>query len=285
MEIQHTAAFCAAPGGGNPCPVLLDAHYLDTELMQTVAKGYGVECAFVLKSELPGHRWRVRYFTPANELTMCGHATIAAVTVLVETGRLSGGSTLLETAGGSVPVRWERQEGALRVTLEQSAPALGAAADPAEVCRALNIPAEALGEGRPQAASTSRMKLMVPLKSRELLDGLQPDFEALWALCDHCGVSGVYPFAPGEEPDTYYARQFPCRTGYREDPATGVAASALSAYLHLTDRLDSGTITVYQGFAMGRPSVLFAAVEKTDSGLRTTLTGTAELCKDAPIPL
>lgn len=282
MELQHTVAFSAAPGGGNPCPVILGAEALNTELMQMIARGYGVECAFVLPSQKPGCRWQVRYFTPGSELSMCGHATIAVVTVLVRRGLLDGGSALLDTAGGEVPVRWTVQNGSLLVELEQSAPALGAVADPEEVCRALGISRDDLGEGASQGASTSRMKLMIPLKSRAVLDGLHPDLEAVWALCDHCGVSGVYPFAPGEVPDQYYARQFPCRTGYPEDPATGVAAGGLSAYLYLNGRMAGDCITVYQGFAMGRPSVIYAAVKEVDGTVRTYLRGSALLCDTPP---
>ena len=116
-----------------------------------------------------------------------------------------------------------------------------------------------------ECASTSRFKLMVPVKDRAILDSLKPDLELLWSLCDQCGCSGFYVFARDhEKADTCYARQFPCRSGYDEDPATGIAAAALGAYWvrHGLMKAEDGwnRLRVYQGHAMGRPSFLAADV-------------------------
>lgn len=289
MEIIHTVAFCAGEGGGNPCPVVLEADSLSTEEMMGIARQFGSECACVLASSQSGCRWQLRYFLPNSELSSCGHATMAAVTVMVQRGLLSGGEATLETAGGLLPITWVEENGKVTVQMEQGLPALGNTADPEEVCRALGITPEQLSSWPIQTASTSRFKLMIPLASRPVLDGLAPDFEALWALCDHIGVSGVYPFAAGESGE-YYARQFPCRAGYLEDPATGVAASALNGYLYLNGFLPDSAAdgwhssTIYQGFAMGRPSVLLAQVE-TQNGkpCRTRICGGAQVT-DKPAP-
>lgn len=292
MEILHTVAFAAAPGGGNPCPIFLHADGMSKEEMMAVAQQFGCECACILDSALPGCRWQVRYFTPAAELTSCGHATIAVVTVMVKRGMLGGDRATLETAGGLLPIAWEMQGDDVIVQMEQGAPALGQNADRDEVCRALGITPEDLGEGPLQAASTSRFKLIVPLKSRAVLDGLQPDFEALWALCDHTGTSGLYPYAPGESPNVVYARQYPNRTGYLEDPATGVAASALNGFFLLNGGFGDSpadgwhSTTVYQGQAMGRPSVLLAE-GYTENGriLRTRIGGKAEITNGGDVNL
>lgn len=292
MEILHTVAFAAAPGGGNPCPVVLHADGMSKEDMMAVAQRFGCECVCVLASALPDCQWQVRYFTPAAELTSCGHATIAVVTVLVKRGMLTGGKATLETAGSPLPITWEMQGEDIIVQMEQGAPALGQTADRAEVCRALGITPDDLGDAPLQAASTSRFKLIVPLKSRAVLDGLQPDFEALWALCDHTGTSGLYPYAPGDCAGEVYARQYPNRTGYLEDPATGVAASALNGYFLLNgcfgDCPADGwhSTTVYQGQAMGRPSVLLAEVY-TENGkaLFTRIGGKADITDGADVNL
>lgn len=124
---------------------------------------------------------------------------------------------------------------------------------------------------------------MVPLRSKAVLDGLEPDFEALWDLCDRYEATGFYPFAleRGEE-NVLYARQFPNRAGYNEDPATGIAASALAAYL--VDRRLAPAVggwnsfTVYQGEAMGRPSVIYADVFAEEGRItRTRVRGNAEI--------
>lgn len=85
---------------------------------------------------------------------------------------------------------------------------------------------------------------MVPLRDHTVLDGVHPDFERLWALCDEYETTGLYPFTvrPRSGELDVEARQFPKRAGYPEDPATGVAACALRAYLaRYAVREDDGT--------------------------------------------
>ena len=132
------------------------------------------------------------------------------------------------------------------------------------------------------SVSTARPKLIVPLQSVEVLDALEPDFERLWALCDRYETTGLYPFAPlpGAMGAIWAARQFPCRAGYDEDPATGVAACALGAYLAEVERRADGwhTVEVVQGRAMGRPSRLLANALVEGGAVRaTSVAGRADL--------
>lgn len=270
-----TTVFSDGPGGGNPAPVFLDADTMTPEEMQKAAAELGQEAVFVLKPG-PEDRGiqkdcdvRLRYFVPDHELSICAHDTIGAVTVLLQEGLLKGNSAVIGTGVGPVRVDWEQDDKGTLVMLEQFLPEFRADAPAAEdLLRALRIPAESLAvtpEVPAECASTSRFKLMVPVKDRAILDSLKPDLELLWSLCDQCGCSGFYVFARDpEKADTCYARQFPCRSGYDEDPATGIAAAALGAYWvrHGLMKAEDGwnRLRVYQGHAMGRPSFLAADV-------------------------
>ena len=285
-ELIHTMVFRDGPGGGNPCPVTLDADAMTEDAMREVSARTGEEAAFLIASARPDCDLRARYFVPNGELGMCIHATIGAVTVLIQTGRIRQSPIHLETGLGPVRVDWERNGERIDVAVAQFLPEFGPEiSSPEAVCRALRISEDDLGAGPIRSASTSRPKLMIPLASREVLDSLIPDFEALWDLCDTCGVSGFYPFVlaeSGEEGAVCYARQFPNRSGYNEDPATGVAASALGAHL-----VHSGLIPVrdgwnrcrvYQGHAMGRPSVIVADTLTEQGQIRQTrVRGNAEM--------
>ena len=264
-----TTVFSDGPGGGNPAPVFLEADTMTPEEMQKAAAELGQEAVFVLKPETVGHSARLRYFVPDHELSICAHDTIGAVTVMVQEGLLKGNSAVIGTGAGPVRVDWEQDDRGTLVMMEQFLPEFRADAPAAEdLLRALRIPAESLAvapEMPAECASTSRFKLMVPVKDRETLDSLKPDLELLWNLCDECGCSGFYVFARDpEKADTCYARQFPCRSGYDEDPATGIAAAALGAYWvrHGLMQTEEGwnRLRVYQGHAMGRPSFLAADV-------------------------
>ena len=265
-ETIHTIVFQEREGGGNPCPVTLEADGMTEEEMRDLSARTGEESAFLQRSTRADCALRARYFVPNGELGLCVHATIGAVSVLVRRGLLTASPISLETGLGPVRVEGAWREGELEVSVDQFAPAFGPEIrETEEIGRALGIGPDDLAPLPVRSASTSRSKLMIPLTSRAVLDGLRPEFEELWSLCDRYGVSGFYPFVleraeAGEA--VCRARQFPNRSGYLEDPATGVAASALSAYLIagglVPVREGWNRCTVYQGQAMGRPGVIGA---------------------------
>ena len=268
-ETIHTTVFQAQPGGGNPCPVILDADGLTEQEMQRMTREFGEESVFLMETTRPDCHLRARYFVPLHEMEMCVHATIGSATVLVRRGLVQSTPIVYETALGPIQVDWARRaDGTVDVGVRQFLPRyMERNPSREEVCRALGIGPQALGEGPIQSVATSRWKLVVPLASRAVLDGLEPDFQALWALCDQYETTGFYPYAretDGTGEPVFFARQFPKRAGYDEDPATGVAASALGAYLARYQPLPQGegwnSYTVMQGFAMGRPSVICSDV-------------------------
>ena len=281
----HSVVFEEKPGGGNPAPVTLDADELSAEEMQAMTFRFGEESVFLMKPSRDDCDVKARYFVPLHEMEMCSHDTIGAVTVLVKTGRVTASPVRLETALGQVLVDWEMDGDAVKVSLSQFLPRFKDEAPTAEeLCRALRITPDKLADLPVQSAATSRFKLIVPLTDKETVYALEPDYEYLWSLCDKYGTTGFYPYAkePGDDPLLFCARQFPCRAGYPEDPATGVAASALSAYL-IHNRLIPLTegwneITVRQGEAMGRPSLIYAACSLENGEVTATrISGKARL--------
>jgi PhzF family phenazine biosynthesis protein len=258
-RVVWTSVFSAGPGGGNPCPVVFDADDLSADQLQELARGFGVETAFVLAPRAGGDVW-LRFFVPRHEMEMCVHATVASTVLLGRAGRLPQNPARVETGIGVLDVSWERAT----AVVDQLAPTFGPAVAGAARQRVLDALRITEGEldGAPiRSVSTSRPKLIVPLRDEATIDRLAPDVELLWAVCDELDVTGFYPFArPAREADVA-ARQFPRRVGYDEDPATGVAAGALAAYL-ASDDADGATgwrrWLIAQGRAMGRPSLITA---------------------------
>jgi PhzF family phenazine biosynthesis protein len=260
-EVIWTTVFADGDGGGNPCPVVLDADAWSTEEMQRTAATFGHETAFVLRPRAGGHV-RLRYFVPRHEMEMCVHATIAAVVLLARRDRLRANPADVETPLGIRRVEWNADAGA--ATVEQFPPAF------AEPVADLTEVVAALGSddiiGPVQAVSTARPKLMIPVRDERVLDVLRPDFPRLWETCDALDVTGFYPFTTVAEGADAAARQFPRRAGYDEDPATGVAACALGAYLtHQTaPRAGWHRYRIAQGRALGRPSLIMAQAHVDD---------------------
>ncbi len=86
-EILQVDAFTDQPLGGNPCAVIFDTDEMDDATMLALAKEMNLsETAFVRRSEVAN--FGARYFTPAEEIPLAGHPTIATTFALVDTGRL-----------------------------------------------------------------------------------------------------------------------------------------------------------------------------------------------------
>jgi PhzF family phenazine biosynthesis protein len=294
VEVEHWSAFRRGQAGGNPCPVVTEAGPLTPGHMQAIARHYGHESVFV--TALSPSRVSLRFFVPRHEMRMCVHATIAAISSLARSGAITAGDRAVSTVGnagvvgngvvstasGEYRVSWTGGD-QLEVTVEQAAPWFGpAAAVHAELSAALGLPPASIAADAPiHAVSVSRPKLIVPLRDATSVHQASPDFPVLWELCRALGTTGAYLFAPHPDGDPRHvvARQFPVDAGYPEDPATGVAAAALAAYLAADLRPARPTwrcIAIDQGDTMGQPSLVRAAAYTGPGGTtRTSVTGQA----------
>jgi trans-2,3-dihydro-3-hydroxyanthranilate isomerase len=270
VRVAHTVAFADGPGGGNPCPVVFGAEGWSDEEMRAAAAEFGHETCFVLppSSSSGGAAARLRYFVPNHEMEMCVHATVAASVLL---GVEDGGR--VETP---LATRTVRRPAADEAIVELGAVAVGPRVGAERVAAVLGGGAAAV-TGAAVSVSVARPKLLVPLADEATLDALAPDFDSLWALCDELRTTGVYAYTLEARDADVAARQFPVRAGYDEDPATGVAAGALVAWL-ARERDADQDVRVAQGRAMGRPSVLHATARFDGGGeLHVAVGGRAEV--------
>lgn len=245
--------------GGNPVPLVLDATGMSADAMRALAAHHGHESSFVLPPEDPAtHDWRLRFFVPGHEMEMCGHATVGTLWALRQWGRWTTPQARVQTLSGSVDVSWDDARGWAWVS--QPAATVEALNDDQRgaIARVLNID-PALPGLHVVNASTSRVKTLVRVPDAATLDAIVPDYGAVEALCEAIGSTGLYPYAL--EATGAAARQFPKKSGYPEDAATGIAAAALWGYLHARGEpavtRDADTpFTVRQGVAMGAPSAI-----------------------------
>lgn len=282
-KIIHTTVFQNGPNGGNPCPLVVDGDGLSADDGKRLATRFGAETVLVLQPVKDDADFKLRYFVPQYEMEMCVHGTIAAATVLRKYGFISKTPITIETMLGEITVEWQSKGEQIQVTVYQFRPQFSDL-NPTieEACSALRVSANEidLSLGPIVSVSTSRSKLMIPIRNEEILDDLRPDFEMLWDLCDRYDTTGFYPFARSSKcaVNDFSARQFPKRAGYHEDPATGVAACALGSYLALVGKRRSGWhfFNVHQGNAMGRPSLLnVGAWVENNIITRTSVSGKA----------
>lgn len=271
-DLYQVDAFTEQRFRGNPAGVVLNADGLTEFQMQEIARELNnSETAFVFSSDSPEYDVGVLFFTPVREVPMCGHATIATHYVRALEQNLPSGRIMQKIGAGILPVDIIREKDSIRIAMTQGLFRLGTPFhedQKQELCAALRLSPDQLREGWPiQEASTGFGKIMVPILSEEVLDNLEPDWDALCRLTEKVGCNGCYVFAPAPKNADYLfcGRMFAPISGVREDPVTGNANGPLGGYLahygFLTPADGHLHFSVLQGKAMGRAGIITVEVD------------------------
>ena len=249
-------AFASEPLHGNPCAVVLDADPLTSDQMQAVAREQNLsETAFILHSDKADVR--ARYFTPAEEIPLAGHPTIASIHTLIEANRikLTGEQTRvsLELKAGIVPVDVLSAEGQPReIVMTQLKPKFLSTVPHDKAASVFGLPTEDLVPGRPvQVVSTGTPQLMVPVQALDCLRKIQVDIDALTMLRREFLFFSVHLFAQIDSGT--FARHFAGPPDVFEDPFTGSATGGMGAYLWHYGLIDVPDFLASQGTWMQRP--------------------------------
>lgn len=252
-------AFTTVPLTGNPCAVFPRGVGLADDQMQAIAREMNLsETAFVLPSVTAD--FRVRYFTPRNEVPFAGHPTIATAFALAVENLIPLHEPItrisLQMEVGVLPVDIHVEKGQpSRVVMTHKPPTFGKRFPAEQVALALNLDAADLRPDCPsQVVSTGVPFLIVPACDVGVLERIQMDRDALATLCDSAGVSAAFCFSVGGlDPavDTH-ARFFDPR-GTAEDPFTGSASGAMGAYAVHHGLKPGPTLIAEQGHFVGRP--------------------------------
>lgn len=259
-------AFTDRPLTGNAAGVVPDGSGLSPEQMQAVARELSVsETAFVTHSDEADRS--VRYFTPTDEVDLCGHATIAVHAHLFEDGVIAAGSHTLDTQIGVLDVE-VTDDGVVWLSGEEPSVRV-VDADLSSVGSALGIEAASIGGvDLPIAvASTGLPFLIVPVTYLDRLGNAEPDMQAIEALASTHDAVGVYAFTFDTltADATLHGRCFVPGAGVPEDPVTGTASGATAAYLDAVDAFDElpSEWRFEQGHFLDRPGTV--RVEPGDS--------------------
>ncbi len=268
--------------GGNPLAVVLDAEGLSAARMQAIAAEFGyAETTFVLPPDDPAHTARVRIFTPRSELPFAGHPNIGTAFALGRAGLASGERLVFEEGAGLVPLDLLREGGEVRGA-ELTAPRPFARLSEmaaADVAAYAGLEADAVRTALHPVlvASVGLPFVFAELTSLEALGRARPDLPAFLRVAPRDGADAVFlHVADPDDPHVRHARMFAPLDGIWEDPATGSATAALAGLLaDLRPEADCDiTLTVRQGEAMGRPSLLRArALKRHGSPGPVTLRG------------
>jgi len=237
MKIYQVDAFTDQRFSGNPAGVCLlpgqQTEPQSDKWMQDVAREMNLsETAFILKQ---ADAFGLRWFTPAVEVDLCGHATLASAHILWETGTMDRGAEIhFNTRSGPLFVNW--RDG----WIEMNFPAEPESAVPCPegLKRALGV--------EPLYCGKNRMDYLLEVESEKIVRELRPDFRLLAAV----DMRGVIVTARSESAGfDFVSRFFAPAVGVDEDPVTGSSHCCLAPYWE--KRLGRNPLTGLQVSARG----------------------------------
>lgn len=212
MKVFVVNAFTKNRFGGNPAAVVPLPEWLPAETMQQMAMQHNLaETAFVVPEE---GDFRIRWFTPAVEVDLCGHATLAAAHVYFNHLGYERESMLFHSRSGPLPVT-RRSEGRIALDFPVHEP---------EATEPLPEIEEGLKQ-KPLAIFKSTFDYMALFGSQSDIEQLKPDFRILGKIKSR----GLITTAKGDESD-FVSRCFFPQSGIEEDPVTGSAHTVLIPY-------------------------------------------------------
>lgn len=219
---------------GNPLAVVLGAEQLDSATMQRVAHWTNLsETTFLLPPTQPGADYRVRIFTPRQELPFAGHPSVGSAYAAIEAGLVDPGKVKLiqECAAGLLPVQ-VIGHGPTRIIHVQAPPTrLDPVDDTLRAQLAAALHAE-LDRDDTSHANNGPHWIVCHLHKAPVVRALTPDLGAVAALCLQQGAVGVCVFGREASGDAAMAvRAFCPADGIPEDPVTGSANAAIMAWL------------------------------------------------------
>jgi PhzF family phenazine biosynthesis protein len=219
LRLWQVDAFAAERFRGNPAAVVpLDDWLPDATLQAIAAENNLAETAFLVGS---GRHWKLRWFTPAIEVVLCGHATLASGYVVDRHLAPGSGEIAFDTRSGRLTVVPEGER--YRLTLPAYKP------QPVADAAVVSAVTEAIGE-KPLALVQDRMMLAM-LEDQAAVEGLRPDLRQIAALPG----DGLIVTGPGRDAD-FVSRYFAPHAGIDEDPVTGSAHCVLAPFW--AERLD-----------------------------------------------
>lgn len=286
-------AFTTRSLQGNPCAVVFDSGDLDDAMMLAIAREMNLsETSFVWRMDdtctaphavrRQCRHFRARYFTPAEEIPLAGHPTIATIYALIDSGRLPLDGDYLKLPlflrDGPVIIEvFAEGKRVKRVVMSQRKPQFLATYDPADVLPVFRLdPSDLLPHVVIQTVSTGTPQLMVPLKDLDSLRKAALDLKKYAALKKTGDFFSPHLFClQGVDRGTTFARDFGMPPDTLEDPFTGSATGGMAAYLWRYGLIENPTFIAEQGHWMDRPGEAYVEVVGPREDIETVKIGGA----------
>jgi len=288
VPFKQVDVFTSEPFRGNPVAVVFGADGLDERFMQSLAAWTNLsETTFVLAPTVQGADYRLRIFTPNQELPFAGHPSVGSAHAILEAGWAQAHDDRLvqECGAGLLPIRVEHAEGRRRLFVRAPRAHFGEGdlMLTHALGKALGLPLR--NEPAPRPINVGPTWIVADLEYAHTVLQLEPDMALLTALCrEHDGV-GVTVFGrTGDNDVSLEVRSFAPADGIPEDPVCGSGNAAVAAYLYETEQISRlGTRYVAtQGRRVNRNGYVHVCV---DAEGVIEIGGEAVTCVDGAIRL
>ncbi|MGY3742287.1 PhzF family phenazine biosynthesis protein [Leuconostoc inhae] len=269
VEVYVASAFSKDNAGGNKAGLVFDRPDLSSVQKMTIAKKLGyAEIAFITESNIAD--FRLEYFTPTEEVPLCGHATIGTFAILNLLGKLSKNNYTIETKSGVLSIKVDSDG---MVFMEQNKPKFfnELAVKSFHTCLDTNL----INDELPiQIVSTGLRDILLPIKSTKDLQHLDPNFNVMTELSKEQNVVGVHAFALEKTKNSVTAicRNFAPLYDIDEESATGTSNCALACYLFKYVEKRSQYI-FEQGYNLNSPSRIIVNLTTHDDTIDSVFVG------------
>lgn len=256
IEIYVASAFSKDNQGGNKAGVVFERPDLSVKQKMAIASYLGYsETAFVTESKAAD--FEIQYFTPTEEVPLCGHATIAAFSAMYHLGIIKPASYTIETKAGILRIQ---VDGDGLVFMEQNPPIYYDYLEMKDLKDSIDL--EQIDSAKPiQIVSTGLKDIILPIKSEECLANIHPGFDGISVLSKEKNAVGIHAFAFTQDSAAdAVCRNFAPLYGINEESATGTASCALASYLFKYYQKKNQYI-FEQGYSLNAPSKIVVNVE------------------------
>ncbi|MEH6944255.1 PhzF family phenazine biosynthesis protein, partial [Bacillus sp. JJ722] len=224
ISVYVASAFSKDHKGGNKAGVVFIENTLTTTQKMAIAKQLGyAETAFISESEIADYKFE--YFTPKEEVDLCGHATIGSFAILMHLNKLFRNRYTIETNSGVLTITIKDDI----IFMEQNKPIFYDVVSPNEFIDCFDI--KAIDNKYPiQIVSTGLKDILIPIKSESRLHALQPNFEKIKEISKYYNVVGMHLYTFND--NRIICRNFAPLYDINEEAATGTSNGALACYLY-----------------------------------------------------
>lgn len=256
LSIYVASAFSKNQQGGNKAGVVLNQNTLTVSQKMSIAKQLGyAETAFVTESDIAD--FKIEYFTPKEEVDLCGHATIGSFIILMYLNKLKKNHYTIETKSGILAITIENDI----IFMEQNTPKFYDIINPNEFSACFDV--NDIETHYPiQIVSTGLKDILVPIKSEQRLSELTPNFEKIKEISQQYDVIGAHLYTVDET--RIICRNFAPLYDINEEAATGTSNGALACYLYEKHQLVRDTYVFEQGYSLSSPSEILVKLETTE---------------------